>query len=51
MSQVYLLDKKLSKWVSPINLTKNQVNKNEVHLLDKRLRFGLAGLLKDLSSE
>ena len=39
-----LLDKISSIWARPICLTKNQVNGNEAHLLDKLLGFGLERL-------
>ena len=40
MGRARLLDKISSVWAKPIRLTKNRVNGNQAHLLDKLLTFG-----------
>ena len=40
MGRVRLLDKISSIWARPVSSTRNRVNGNDAHLLDKLLRFG-----------
>ena len=44
MGRASLLDKISNIWARPICSTKDGVNGNEAHLLDKLLRFGTEGL-------